>query len=92
MAEQTIRLQVQIDADELLRWAGRHADAGHPAVAHALYKAAEGIETLGEQAIREAKAEAWDEGHEAAALRVPEGTWHDMAAPHPGNPYREADR
>ena len=40
----------------------------------------------------QAKAEAWDEGHEAAALRIPGGTWHDMAAPHPGNPYREAGR
>ena len=40
--------------------------------------------------IRQAKAEAWREGHEAAALRVPEGVWCDVAAPHPGNPYATA--
>lgn len=38
------------------------------------------------------RAEAWDEGHEAAAMRVPEGVWADVAEPHPGNPYRKADR
>ena len=43
--------------------------------------------------LRQVKAEAWDEGHESAALRIPEGVWHDVAAPHPGNPYRkEQDR
>ena len=39
--------------------------------------------------LDEVKAEAWDEGHESAALRIPEGVWHDVAAPHPGNPYRQ---
>lgn len=39
--------------------------------------------------LNQVKAEAWDEGHESAALRIPEGVWHDVAAPHPGNPYRQ---
>ena len=38
------------------------------------------------------RAEAWDEGHESAAMRVPEGVWSDTAAPHPGNPYRKAEQ
>lgn len=38
------------------------------------------------------RAEAWDEGHESAAMRVPECVWSDTAAPHPGNPYRKADQ
>lgn len=42
-------------------------------------------------AIRKAKAEVWEEGHEACALRIPEGIWHDVAEPHPGNPYRESE-
>ena len=39
--------------------------------------------------LDEVKSEAWDEGYESAALRIPEGVWHDVAAPHPGNPYRQ---
>ena len=39
--------------------------------------------------LQEAKAEAWEEGHIAAAMRVPEGVWHDVAAPRPANPYRQ---
>lgn len=39
--------------------------------------------------LEQVRAEAWDEGHESAALRIPEGVWHDVAAPHPGNPYRQ---
>ena len=39
--------------------------------------------------LDEVKAEAWEEGYESAALRIPEGVWHDVAAPHPGNPYRQ---
>ena len=35
------------------------------------------------------KAEAWEEGHEAAAMRVPEGVWHDTASPRTPNPYRK---
>lgn len=38
------------------------------------------------------RAEAWDEGHESAAMRVPECVWFDTAAPHPGNPYRKAEQ
>lgn len=41
--------------------------------------------------LREAKAEAWEEGHIAAAMRVPEGVWHDVAAPRPANPYKEPE-
>ena len=38
------------------------------------------------------RAKAWDEGHESAAMRVPECVWFDTAAPHPGNPYRKAEQ
>jgi hypothetical protein len=51
----TIKVKIEIDVDELRHWADRHADAGHHGVAHALYKAAEGIESLTEQALREAR-------------------------------------
>lgn len=44
-----IPVQVEISTDELREWAGRHADAGHHGVAHVLYKAAEGIESITEQ-------------------------------------------
>ena len=33
--------------------------------------------------------QAWEEGHEAAAMRVPEGVWHDTASARPTNPYRQ---
>ncbi|OHU46108.1 hypothetical protein BKG82_28420 [Mycobacteroides chelonae] len=36
----TIAVTIAVDPDELRQWAGRHADAGHHAVAHALYEAA----------------------------------------------------
>ena len=42
-----------------------------------------------DQTLRDAKAEAWEEGHEAAAMRVPEGVWHDTASPRTPNPYRK---
>lgn len=42
--------------------------------------------------LAQVKAEAWDEGHESAAMRVPECVWFDTAAPHPGNPYRKAEQ
>ena len=32
---------------------------------------------------------AWEEGHEAAAMRVPEEVWHDTASPRTPNPYRQ---
>jgi hypothetical protein len=51
----TIKVEVDVDVDELRHWADRHADAGHHGVAHTLYKAAEGIESLTEQALREAR-------------------------------------
>ena len=40
--------------------------------------------------LNEARAEAWEEGHEAAAMRIPEGVWHDTASPRLPNPYRKA--
>ena len=40
--------------------------------------------------LEQVKAEAWEEGHEAAAMRVPEGVWHDTASPRTPNPYRKA--
>ena len=39
--------------------------------------------------LEQVKAEAWAEGHEAAAMRVPEGVWHDTASPRTPNPYRK---
>ena len=51
----TVKVKIEIDVDELRHWAGKHADAGHAGVAHVLYKAAEGIESLTEQALREAR-------------------------------------
>ena len=42
----TVKVKIEIDVDELRHWAGKHADAGHAGVAHVLYKAAEGIESL----------------------------------------------
>ena len=39
--------------------------------------------------LEQVKAEAWEEGHEAAAMRVPEGVWHDTASPRTPNPYRK---
>lgn len=39
--------------------------------------------------LEQVKAEAWEEGHEAAAMRIPEGVWHDTASPRPTNPYRQ---
>ena len=41
--------------------------------------------------LNEIRAEVWEEGHIAAAGRVPVGVWHDSAAPHPGNPYKEPE-
>lgn len=79
---------VAVDVDELREWAGRHADAGHHGVAHALYQAAAGVESITEQHDREARAEAWDEGAEAM-----EQHWA-CGNDEPSNPYREggADR
>ena len=53
----TVKVKIEIDVDELRHWAGKHADAGHHGVAHVLYKAAEGVESLTEQALREAREE-----------------------------------
>ena len=50
-------IKIEINVDELRHWAGKHADAGHHGVAHVLYKAAEGVESLTEQALREAREE-----------------------------------
>ena len=82
------RIQVAIDSDELRRWAERHADAGNHGVAHALYAAAADVESLSEQAIREAKAEAWDEGHSAGDVDA----YHGYAYGRTSNPYRAAQQ
>jgi hypothetical protein len=63
---ETIRVKVTVDTDELREWAGKHADAGHHGVAHVLYKAAEEGESLTEQALREARAEGAAIGYRAA--------------------------
>lgn len=60
----TIRVKISVDSDELRKWAEWHVDRGHHGVAHVLYKALEGMESLSEQAVREAKAQAWEEGHD----------------------------
>lgn len=57
MAEH-LPVTVEVDADDLREWAGRHADAGHHGVAHVLYQAAEGVESITEQHDREVQAEA----------------------------------
>lgn len=79
----TIRVTVSIDTDELRKWADWHADRGQHGVAHVLYKAASDGESLTEQATREAKASAWDEGFETRT------DWRKGpdAFP-PSNPYR----
>ena len=74
-------MTVAVDVDELREWAGRHADAGHHGVAHALYQAANGVESITEQHDRETAARAWDEGY-ADYLEGPA----EMA-----NPYRAAE-
>lgn len=53
----TVKVKVAVEADELRRWAAWHADAGHAGVAHVLYLAAEGVESVTEQALREAREE-----------------------------------
>lgn len=60
---QTIHVKVVVDTTELRVWADKLADAGIHGPAHVLYQAAAQGESLTEQAIREAKADAWDEGH-----------------------------
>jgi hypothetical protein len=37
---------------------------------------------------RRVSERTWGEGHQAAALRIPEGVWAATAEPHSGNPYR----
>lgn len=57
---------VTVDSHELREWADKHADAGNHGVAHVLYKAADGMESVTDQAIREAQAVAWQEGFDRA--------------------------
>lgn len=54
---QRIHVTVEVDTDELRRWADHHADRGHHGVAHVLYKAASDGESLSEQTIRAAVIE-----------------------------------
>lgn len=62
----TIPVTIEINSDELRKWADKHADAGNHGVAHVLYQAAKGVDSVSEQAIREAKAEALREAVSAA--------------------------
>ena len=73
----TVKVKVSVDVNELRHWAGKHADAGHHGVAHVLYKAAEGVESLTEQALREAREERIPEplpvvAHKADGETTPE--------------------
>ncbi len=54
---QRIHVTVEVDTDELRKWADRHADSGNHGVAHVLYKAASDGESLSEQTIRAAVIE-----------------------------------
>lgn len=69
MAEPTgarrVPVAVTVDAADLREWAGRHADSGHHGVAHVLYQAAEGVESITEQHDREVAARALDEAADA---------------------------
>ena len=60
-----LRVEVTVDSDELREWAGKHADAGHHGVAHVLFQAAAGAESITEQHDREVKAAALREGADA---------------------------
>lgn len=51
-----IPVTVAVNSDDLRTWADRHADAGQHGVAHVLYKAAEGVESITEQHDREVAA------------------------------------
>lgn len=85
----TLHTTVTVDAAELREWAGKHADAGHHGVAHVLYLAAEGIESVTEQHDRETAARAWDEGWKACAHAAAGSSPHHDG---PRNPYREVTR
>jgi hypothetical protein len=80
---QTVTVTVAVDSAELREWAGRHADAGHHGVAHVLFKAAEGVESVTEQHDREVAAKALDD----AALTWQTGDWGD--APRRANRVQE---
>ena len=67
----TTPVTVTVDADELRKWADRHADLGHHGVAHVLFKAAKGVESVTEQHDREVAAQALDD----AALTWQTGDW-----------------
>lgn len=49
-----IHVTVEVDTDELRKWADKHADSGNHGVAHVLYKAASDGESLSEQVVRAA--------------------------------------
>ena len=67
---ESLPVKVTVSSEELREWAGRHADAGHHGVAHVLYKAAAGVETIVEQYERERVAQPPTDAEVAAkALR-----------------------
>ena len=78
---------VAVDVDELREWAGRHADAGHHGVAHALYQAANGVESITEQHDRETAASAWDEGYQQGRSDQADHSMYHQT--HTANPHRE---
>lgn len=87
----TLTTTVMVDADELREWAGKHADAGHHGVAHVLFLAAEGVESVAEQHIREARAAGWDEGHRVGWQHCQDGDYgNDHWDDDTPNPYRRA--
>lgn len=77
----TLRVTVTVDTDDLRKWAGWHADRGHHGVAHVLYKAASDGEALTAQALREAKADGWDEGVRAVAAVDPRAVHNPHRSP-----------
>ena len=67
---ESLPVKVTVSSEELREWAGRHADAGHHGVAHVLYKAAAGVETIVEQYERERVAQPPTDAEVEAAAQV----------------------
>lgn len=83
-ASETMHVTVEVDTDELRRWADHHADAGNHGVAHVLYKAAKDGEALSEQALREARVEALREAADEMEAVIADGDVAEVAAHAPG--------
>ena len=83
-SRKTLHVTVEVDTDELRRWADRHADAGNHGVAHVLYKAAKSGESLSEQALRETRVEALREAADEMESVIADGDLAEVAAHVPG--------